>query len=207
MQLCPERDHLFSGCSWVVIKVKEVWRITGIPYRPLLVMVHVWQKFLMLPTPYRIKSTLISRLSRVSHDLIQTCFLIHSSYYNKVHTILDLLDYSLFPQHNSSCGLLSGILIPSAPPSQLSKSDSSPKALRKCHILPDTFPKHKSQFKASFYVGTQNVPHLYLYFSIITYYVGVNSKYNIGGKNLQQSMLFLKISQEAVAQHGPKAPQ
>lgn len=184
-----------------------MWRITGIPSRPFLVVVHVWQKLLMLPTTYRIKSTLVSGLSGVSHDLIQIYFLVCSSYYNKVHTILTLLYQSLFPQHNSSCGLLKGELIPSGPPSHLSKSNSSPKALCKCHILPDTFPKHKSQLTASFYVGTQNVPHLSLYFIVITYYVGVNSKCNIGGKNLQQSMLFLKTSQEAIAQHGHKAPQ
>lgn len=92
MELCAERVHLFSVCSWVTIKVKEMWRITGIPSRPFLVMVHVWQKLLMLPTTYRIKSTLVLGLSRVSHDLIQTYFLVRSSYYNKVHTILTLLD-------------------------------------------------------------------------------------------------------------------
>ena len=56
------------------------------------------------------------------------------------------------------------------------------------------FPQaQKLELNASFYVATENVPNLYIYLIVITHYVGVNAKYSIRGKSLQESMLFLNV--------------
>lgn len=90
-------------------------------------------------------------------------------YYNEAHEFLTLLYYSLFSQHNiSSCGLLNGKFSPSTFHSHLSKSYPSFKDLHKCHILPETFPKHKIRIKSFLLCRNINTPFLYLYFSVIT---------------------------------------
>lgn len=117
MWLSPGRDHLSSVCSWLITEVKGVggdnmdlfWNIRN-PSWPFLGMISL-TKIFNASHNIQNKAQILTKFfkdSSPNHDLILTYFSRLSSYYNKAHIFLTLLDYSLLSQHIISHGFPTG---------------------------------------------------------------------------------------------------
>lgn len=109
MWLSPGRDHLFSVCSWVITEVKGVGgdnmhlfsniRNPSWPFLGMISLTKIFNASHNIQNKAQILTKSFKDHPRPNHDLILTYFSRLSSYYNKAHIFLTLLDYSLLSQH------------------------------------------------------------------------------------------------------------